>query len=428
MRPFHRTAASQRGSLIVPARLGLAAAVLAAGLLGTSGALAEDAPAPAAPKDTVRVEMGPPLQAAQQFLKDRKYAEALAKIKEAEALPNHTPYENFILDRMRASAAAGAGDDALAVSSSEAVIASGRLPAADAQRMEYAIASTYYKQKNYAKSASWTSRYLKEGGADPGARELLLASYFQGGDYANVVSEVKGEIDAGDKSGHKSSETHLRMLLESAQKLNDGATESFALEQLLLGYGKKELWDFAISRLVHKAGFAERLELDLLRLELSLGGLKHESDYMSMAQLALQAGFPGEAKKIVAQGFASGALGKGAEADRHKRLEALVNKEAAEDAKNPGQGDAEAERKGGDALFNAGYNHVINGQAESGLGMIDQALAKGGFKRPEDAKLHAGIAYYVANQKAKAIEIFHKVQGNDGTADLAHLWAIHAAK
>ena len=41
---------------------------------------------------------------------------------------------------------------------------------------------------------------------------------------------------------------------------------------------------------------------------------------MEMAQLALQERQAAEAKKIVDQGFKSGALGKGSEAERQKRL------------------------------------------------------------------------------------------------------------
>ena len=39
-----------------------------------------------------------------------------------------------------------------------------------------------------------------------------------------------------------------------------------------------------------------------------------------LAQLALQAGYPVEAKKVLDQGYAAGMLGKGSEAARQKRL------------------------------------------------------------------------------------------------------------
>ena len=50
------------------------------------------------------------------------------------------------------------------------------------------------------------------------------------------------------------------------------------------------------------------------------------------------------------------------------------------------------------------------------------------LKRPEDAKLHLGIAQLVAGDKSKAQATFKTVQGTDGTADLARLWALYARR
>jgi len=396
--------------------------------LGAAGASAEETPpaSSTAAKETVREEVGKPLQAAQDLMKQKKYAEALAKIREAEAVPNRTSYENYIIDRMRGSAAANNGDDELAASSFESVVASGRLPAAEQLRVIQAIAGTYFKIKNYNKAASWSARYIKDGGTDPGVQDLLINSYYLNNDFGAAASELKTRVDSDEKAGRTASEVHLQLLLTCYQKLGNSAGSSAVLEKLLSSYPKKEYWQLAISHLVHRAGFAERLELDLLRLQLALGDLKHESDFMAMGQLALEAGFPAEAKKVVDQGFAAGVLGKGAEAERHKRLQNKVNKDAAEDLKNLGQGDADAEKaKGGDALLNTGYNYVLNGKFDHGLSMMEKGLRKGALKHPEDAKLHIGIAYYLAGDKAKAVQMLRSVQGTDGAADLAHLWAVY---
>src|SRR5262245_25289384 len=83
-------------------------------------------------QDSVRPELGKPLSAGIELLKAGKFTEALAKVKEAEAIPDRTPYENFVLDQLRGGAAAGAGDTATAMRSYEAVIATNRLPPAEA--------------------------------------------------------------------------------------------------------------------------------------------------------------------------------------------------------------------------------------------------------------------------------------------------------
>ena len=73
-------------------------------------------------------------------------------------------------------------------------------------------------------------------------------------------------------------------------------------------------------------------------------------------------------------------------------------------------------------------NLVYSGQAAKGVQLIQQGIAKGGLKRPEDAKLHLGIAQLAAGDKAKAQATFKTVQGTDGTADLARLWALYARR
>ena len=396
--------------------------------LGAGAARADDAAPAAKPADTVREEVGKPLQAAQGLMKDKKFKEALAKIKEAEAIPNRTPYENFIIDRMRGSAAANDGQDDVAAASFESVVNSGRLPPADQLKIEQAISGTYFKLKNYGKSAQWAARFMKEGGNDPSVLDLLINSYYLNNEFALALSELKTIIEADEKAGRPTTEVHLQLMLTCAQKVKDNAASASSLEKLLISYPKKDYWDLAISHLIHRTGFAERLELDLLRLRLELNDLKRESEFMEMGQLCLEAGFPTEAKKVVDKGYAAGILGKGPEAERHKRLQAKVLKDAADDAKALAAGDADAERaKGGDGMVNAGYNYVINGKADKGIPLMEAGLKKGGLKRPEDAKMHLGIAYFIAGERAKAAQILRTVQGSDGTADLAHLWAVYAA-
>jgi len=148
-----------------------------------------------------------------------------------------------------------------------------------------------------------------------------------------------------------------------------------------------------------------------------------------MTQLALQAGLPSEGKQVVDKGFATGALGTGAEAGRHKRLRDLVDKQLKEEAATSVKDDQEAlAAKSGDGLLVIGMNLVYGGQAAKGVELIQQGIAKGNLKRPEDAKLHLGIAQLAAGDKAKAQATFKSVQGSDGTSDLARLWALYARR
>src|SRR5689334_8363892 len=101
------------------------------GLLCTcvlSAFVAFAAPAALAQKaEAVRPEVGKPLQAAQNLVKQRKGREALAEVAKAEAVGNRTPYENLLINEMKGSAATLAGDQDTAIRAFEAVLNSGRV-------------------------------------------------------------------------------------------------------------------------------------------------------------------------------------------------------------------------------------------------------------------------------------------------------------
>jgi hypothetical protein len=59
---------------------------------------------------------------------------------------------------------------------------------------------------------------------------------------------------------------------------------------------------------------------------------------------------------------------------------------------------------------------------------MDAAIAKGGIDHPDQAQLHLGEAYYIAGDKARAVQAFRAVKGTDGSADLARLWVLVASK
>jgi hypothetical protein len=122
-------------------------------------------------------------------------------------------------------------------------------------------------------------------------------------------------------------------------------------------------------------------------------------------------------------------LGVGPQAERDKRLRDLVNKRIDEAKKTEADDEKAAlAAKDGNELVTIGLNRVFEGQKAKGLQLMQQGIAKGGLKRPEDAKLHFAIAQLNAGENAKAQAILKTVSGNDGTGDLARLWALYARR
>ena len=396
------------------------AALVAASLLATGAAQAQE---------QLRPEIGKPLQAAQELIKSQRYKEALAKVREAEAVGARNANETFLIERMRIAAATGAGEVDTAAKSFEALSGSGRVSGPEKVRMIESIAVGYYRARQYPKAMQWTQRYFREGGTSPTMRSMLIQSQYESGDFAGVSKELMAEITAAERAGQAPAEDRLKLLLYAATKQGDNNAVVFAMEKLVIYYPKKEYWVDLLSRMQRKPSFSDRLSLDTYRLSLATGSMTAPADFMEMAQLALQADLPPESKQVVDKGFASGVLGAGKEAERHKRLRDLVMKKVAEDAATRAEDEKQAlAAKSGDGLVAFGMYLVYSGQGAKGVQLMQQGIAKGGLKRTEDAKLHLGIAQLLAGDKAKALATFKTVQGTDGTADLARLWTLYARR
>lgn len=388
--------------------------VAAAGFSGAS--LAQKA-------DTVRPEVGKPLQAAQALVKQRKGREALHEVAKAEAVPNRTPYENFLIQQMRGSAAVAAGDSDTAIKAFEAVLGSGRVSGREATSMVQAVAVAYYQKKDYANAAKWTQRYFKEGGNDASMRTVLLQSYYLGND----CGSVQKMLAAADEGSKRASEEELQILANCYLRQKDNTGYVNTIEKLVVHYPKKEYWTDLLARVQKKSGFSDRLGVNVYRLRFATNNAGTANDYMEMAQLAMQAGVPAEAKVIVDKGYASGQLGKGDQAERHERLKKLIDKTIAEKKATREADEKEAlAAKDGNAMVTLGLNYVYEGNANKGLPMIEQGIKKGGLKRPEDAKLRYGEALLYAGRKDRAVQVLREVKGTDGTADLARLWVLQA--
>jgi hypothetical protein len=404
----------------------LAALGLNTGPTGEWGLVYAQEPAKA---EMLRPEVAKALQEAQELLKAQKHKEALAKIAEADSASDKTAFDTFYINRIRGAVAIASGDNELAVKSIEAVFETGRLSAADQLKLIEALADSHFGAKNYAKAASWAARYFKEGGSEAKMRALLIQSYYSGNDFLNAARELQTAIQADEKAGQAPAESQLQMLASTYQKQNDNAGYAAVLEKLVTYYPKKDYWADLIKRTLQGPGFADRLSLDTYRLLLATGNMSTAANFTDMAQIALNAGFPIEGKKILDQGFASGVLGTGSEAGHHKQLRDQMSKQAADDQKALDRDAVGAvTAQDGTGLVNVGFTYVSNGQFDKGLAMMEQGISKGGLKNPEDAKLHLGIAYLMVGQKPKAIQMFKTVQGADGTAELARLWILHAPR
>jgi hypothetical protein len=371
----------------------------------------------------VRPEVGKPLQEAANLLKANRAKEALAKVREAEAVANKSPAEQLTIDRMRAAAASRAGETQVAIRSFEATLASGRLSQAEQAQAAEQLAYLYSQTKDWNKTREWATKAKQLGGSAADLDKLLTFVNAQSGDFAQIAKDAQAAIEAAEKAGRPPEEADLLRLADALRRSGNAAGQSAVLEKLITHYPKKDYWAIVLGRVQSRPGFSPRLSLDVMRLKRETKTLETAEEYVEMTQLALQDGQAAEAKAIIEEGFARGLLGKGAEAERQKRLQALATQRATSAAADLAEAEKTAvDDKSGDALVRIGLALSALGQHDRAASLIQQGIKKGQLRNPQQAQLHLGIALARAGQKDRAVQAWRQVGGTDGTAELARLW------
>jgi hypothetical protein len=412
-------------------RLARLCLLLAAVGLNTAPALMTSAHAQkeaAAPANTVRPELAKILDSntLQPLIAAKNVTELQARISQAEAIPNRTPYENYILNRIKMAHASLAGNDAGIMAAAEEVVKSGFENKETQAKLVLAIANIQYNAKNYTAAAEQLKRYESLGGNMAEARILQSRAAYLGKDYASAKTQLAQIVADTEKAGKTPSQEDLKLLLSAAHETKDTATYEATVQKMVAYYPSDEFWNELIRvSVIRKPGFDQNNYLPLLRLQFAATKVMREEDYVDLAETALRDGFPTEAKNALDAGFSAGVLGKGANAKAHNALRTRADKGAADDAKNIAAGEASAAKaKSGAGLVNLGWAYATMGQYDKGVGFIQQGIAKGGLKQPDEAKLRLGAAQAKAGHKDDAIKTFESVKAGGGLSDVAKVWIL----
>lgn len=379
----------------------------------------------AAAADSMRRDVAKPVVDAQNLMKDKKYAEALAKLQETDAITNKSPYEVFAIEQTRGIAAYSSGQMDVAAKSFEAAIESGKMPPADQPNIMDALTSIHFQAKNYEKVVAWGERYFAAGGKSRDTRVRMTYSRYLMGDYKTAINELNSEVAASEQAGQTPSEQTLQILANCYLKSDDKVGYTRVLGLFVQYYPEPKYWAELITRNQKAAGGNTRYALDYYRLMRATDNVREAGEFTEMARRALEV-YPAEARTVIEEGFAKGVLGSGPNAAEQKKLRDQIAKAAAEDQKILSKSGGEA--KDPDAQVSNGYAFVTMGQTDKGIALIEKAIAKGGLKRADQAALLLGVAYLQAGNKENAVKSLQAVGGTDGAAEVAKLWLLYANK
>ena len=374
-------------------------AVVVALLLGTAvlgaSTLLMTAPAYAA----VRAEVGTPLIAAQTAAKNKDYKGAMELIDKAAAVPNKTAEETALIAQMKSYVGSLSGDISLG----------GKAAGQNKLASDYAA-------KNYAGVIADGDALQKAGALDGPTATYVTQAYYLSGNKAGCIKYVKG-------LGATAEEVALQTEMKCAFDTNDDATQRDALEQLIARTGKAEYWTDMFKIAEAAKNLTDHQSLDIVRLKFLTNVMAGKDDYVKMAELDLQLGFPAEAGTVLDKGMAANITND----DRSKKLQAQAKSSAATVASGMAAALAAAGKDpGGDALIK-----VAEQQWSAGNGKDAVATAKSGTGKPlkdkDQAAIVLGLAQISAGQSAEAVKTLSADKGDGNGPMIAHLYALYAA-
>lgn len=402
-------------TLLVAVSLALGASLAAGGLLVPVAAHAEAA--------KVSKKVGDPLNAALEAGKKGRYAEALDKLKAADAVSGKTAYEQYLineaygfvyLQQHKYSAAAAAYEKNLGSSAMPADKVNGRL--------KQLAQLNFQSPQNLKKVIEFADRYLKAvGGQDAPVQAMLGQAYQLSGNDKAAVAAVSQAI----RLTGKPEENWLRILLKSYVNLGNAKGVSDTTQTLVRLYPTKDNWRLLSNELRRQAQGDDRTALNVYRLMRGIGIMDNPKVCQDAAIIAIKSSLPAEAVATMDYCIANKVFGPDKEPRSQRILADAMKQSAAQETTLASLASAAGKSASGDDSLKLGEILLSYGQADKALAAAKQALAKGADA--DDVWMLIGRARIALKDREAAVKAFHQVKGASASS-VADLWGVYAGK
>jgi tetratricopeptide (TPR) repeat protein len=292
----------------------------------------------------------------------------------------------------------------------EQVIAQPDIPLAMEINTRFTIAQLYFVQEKWQQGIDallmWFEMNEKP---NAGAYVLLAQGYYQVKRYDLALDNVETAIAMHEGEGKLPKEQwyNLARFLYFDKEDFDSALD--VLNTLIIYYPKKQYWVQASHLYGEKKD--EPRQLALMEAAYEQGFLDRSSELVTMAYLYLNAEAPYYAGSVIQKGFADELV-----EDKSKNYELAGSAwaQAREVAKSiPMMEKAAAKSEEGELYVRLGNVYLDGDQFQKSADSIIKGLNKGGVKRPDQARLALGMAYFNLGDYDEARKAF-RAAGKDG--------------
>ena len=351
--------------------------------------------------------------ASQNAQKSNDLATAQAKVNEAKAAIQ-TDDDRYVVGSQQYDLGKAANDAKLQEEGIGNMLQSGKVPAENQGQYYTAYGQLAYSNNDFANAENALQQAIQRSPADTQIYALLAETKFKLNKPAEAVGLIQQAADKGDAAGQPIPKDWYGRGIAIGMQAKQAAPVAKLSMSWLKDYPERTNWRDAlvIYRDLHPAD--PELDLDIMRLQRAAGALKGERDYAEYAE-ATYLKFPGEAKGVVDEGVAAGAINL-AQSRSLKELSTIAGGKVAADKASLKKSAPTGRTALGIADAYASY-----GDYASAIEMYDKAASLGGVDA-NTVNLRKGAALAKSGQKDAAKQVLAQVTGP--RADLAQFWMV----
>ena len=369
------------------------------------------------------------LKAAQMAMKKGNFAAGIADL---NALAGNkelreSPYAQHVRNQLYVYAYEKTNQDAKLPAKLKVLMHDPYATPATVRNFVVALAQLGYQLHHYHQAIKYGTEALNRGYATPAQMDTLVAqAHYLLGDWRGTIAFVKQEVANRIRAGGKPTLRELQLIESSCQKLHDENCLLNALEQLVVYYPQRRDWQYLLYR-TFKNIHSDANLLEAYRLAYAVGVMQQPHEFDAYAELAIEAGDPGEAVQVLKAALKHDVFTTANGKAKAERILSDAQKQAAEGQKTIAHTAVLAnEQKTGNSDIRVGLAYYGYQDYPQAVKLFREGIAKGGLKKPAEARLLLGIAELAAGNNSAALADFNKVQGQPTLVRLAQLWSLKA--
>ncbi len=283
----------------------------------------------------------------------------------------------------------------------------------------YTLAQLATMEEQYDKALKLLDQWFTlESNPAPEPYILYAQNLYQVNRYADMIKPIETAIEIAKKRQTDVKEDWYVLLNFAFFQQENYAKVRDIQKILLINWPKKRYW-FSLAGAYTELGEDMNL-IAAYDLAHTQGMLEKENEFVTMAQLYMQAEVPYKAATLLDKKIAEGVISKEA---KNYRLLSQAWQLAMEDEKAiPALQAAARMEEDGELFVRLGNAYLNLGQYEECEQAVRSGLEKGGLKSPDNAQISLGMCLYNQKEYQNAIRAFREAGKSGRSERIARQW------